>query len=167
MIDDRDLGAWILPQPPKTEEYIQIPRFKFNSNVPFGYKVNPENEDVLEPVKHELDALAQALIYLKTYPATKVAAWLTTTTGRSITPSVLLRRVRKELSYRHKVAFYKRLADKFEIYLNEAIEYEKKYNRCKMLGAKVDLDYNPEDEYVGLRRLRELIDEFKMEVSDD
>ena len=45
------LGYWELPKPPRGEErnWHTIARVSFRY-VPFGYKVNPDNERLLEPI---------------------------------------------------------------------------------------------------------------------
>ena len=84
---DRSLGKWKLPQPTdlKDEEqkdWIQIPRIA--RTIPFGYTINEEDNELLDPVPYELEAIDLARKYVKQYSYREVANWLTTKTGREI-----------------------------------------------------------------------------------
>ena len=53
---DRSLGKWKLPQPTDLKDedekdWIQIPRIA--RTIPFGYKLNEEDSDLLDPVPYE------------------------------------------------------------------------------------------------------------------
>jgi hypothetical protein len=61
----RELGAWILPQAPKTDTYVPIP--KLGRTIPFGYKQDEEDETMLLPISLELEALEQAKKQVKQY----------------------------------------------------------------------------------------------------
>ena len=57
---DRSLGKWKLPQPTDLKddsqtEWIQIPRIA--RIVPFGYRTNKDDMDLLDPIPYELEAL--------------------------------------------------------------------------------------------------------------
>ena len=84
---NRSLGKWKLPQPTdlKNEEqteWIQIPRIA--RIIPFGYKINKEDKELLDPIPYELEALELARKYIKQYSLRQVANWLTKKTGREI-----------------------------------------------------------------------------------
>ena len=54
----RTAGRWKLPQPTDIKEenkWVQIPRIA--RTVPFGYKQNEEDPDILDPIPTELDLL--------------------------------------------------------------------------------------------------------------
>src|SRR5210317_1827490 len=60
---DRSVGKWKLPQPTdlkdeEQKEWIQIPRIA--RTVPFGYKLNEEDSDLLDPIPFELEAIEVA-----------------------------------------------------------------------------------------------------------
>ena len=60
----RSLGKWKLPQPTDLKdenEWISIPRIA--RTVPFGYELDPEDNNLLKPIKIELDLLEQARKY--------------------------------------------------------------------------------------------------------
>jgi hypothetical protein len=63
---DRSVGKWKLPQPTDLKdedqkEWIQIPRI---ADFPFGYKINEEDSDLLDPIPYELRSIR---ISKKTY----------------------------------------------------------------------------------------------------
>ena len=61
----RNIGKWKLPQPTdikEENEWVQIPRIA--RTVPFGYKRNDEDPDILDPIPTELDLLELSLIHI-------------------------------------------------------------------------------------------------------
>ena len=81
----RTAGKWILPQPKNViadEDFLSIPRIA--RTIPYGYKEDPEDNDMLLPVPRELRALEKAKSHLKQYSYREVANWLSKQTGRSI-----------------------------------------------------------------------------------
>jgi hypothetical protein len=141
---DFGLGVFVLPQPAESTEYVKIPRLA--RTVPFGYKVDEEDEGWLQPVPLELEALEKAKKYLKQYSSRQVSAWLTTVTGREISHVGLLKRVKNEQSHKRKSSTYRKLADGYEKALKKAEEYEER------LGTK-DGSFFDSDRYVKLRQL--------------
>lgn len=119
-------GKWILPQPEsaaETGEYVSIPRLSWIW-VPFGYKVSEEDAHVLDPIPHELEALEKAKKYLKQYTSREVAAWLTKITGRSISHTGLLKRVKSEYENKRKATALKRWATRYRKAIETAERYE-------------------------------------------
>jgi hypothetical protein len=57
-----------------------------SSTIPFGYKIDESNNQMLEPVQEELDMLDKVLplIREKTLSLREGSMWLTHETGRSI-----------------------------------------------------------------------------------
>ena len=121
---DFGLGAYVLPQPTSTNEYVKIPRL--SRTIPFGYVVDSEDDGWLQPVALELDALEKAKKYLKQYSSRQVAAWLTTVTGREISHVGLLKRIKNEQSHKCKSSTYRKLAEGYEKALKKAQEYEER-----------------------------------------
>lgn len=140
---DFGLGVFVLPQPTESTEYVKIPRLA--RTIPFGYKVDEEDEGWLQPVPLELEALEKAKKYLKQYSSRQVAAWLTTVTGREISHVGLLKRVKNEQSQKRKSSTYRKLADGYEKALKKAEEYEER------LGTK-DGSFFDSDRYVKLKQ---------------
>ncbi len=57
----RSIGRWKLPQPTdikEENEWVQIPRIA--RTVPFGYKFNEDDRDILDPIPAELDLLEKS-----------------------------------------------------------------------------------------------------------
>jgi hypothetical protein len=66
-----------------TKEYTY--KVKRGRTIPYGYKLCEDDPELLEPIPAELDALREALKYLKNgHPYREVATWLSKKTGRSI-----------------------------------------------------------------------------------
>lgn len=151
--NERDLGAWILPQPPEKNQWVSIPRHPESKyHIPFGYKENEENPCVLDPIPHELEALEKAKQHLKQYSYEKVALWLSKTTGRSITRDGLQKRVKREINRRRKATYYRNLARRLHEALSQAKEYEEK------TGKKSGITVFDTDRYVQLdKRAREYL----------
>ena len=143
--NERDFGAWILPQPREKDLWVSIPKPINHVVVPFGYEEDPDDEGMWKPIPLELEYLEQAKIHLKKYSARQVAAWLTTRTGRSITYTGLLKRVRSEQSYKSKARYYRELARRLTKALDKIEEYEEKTKRQKRN------DFFDSDSYVSLR----------------
>jgi len=99
----RTAGRFKLPQPldlKDEEEWIAIPRIA--RTIPFGYKVEEEDPDVLQPIPDELDLLEKAKKYLKQYSYREVANWLSTNSGRYISHVGLRKRVGVEQKRQNK-----------------------------------------------------------------
>ena len=118
---DRSLGKWKLPQPTdlKDEEqkdWIQIPRIA--RTIPFGYKLNEEDSDLLDPVPYELEAIELARKYVNQYSYRQVAQWLTKKTGRDISHVGLRKRLMHERQRKNKA----RTLRKWSEYAQKAIQ---------------------------------------------
>ena len=131
---DRSLGKWKLPQPTDLKdedqkEWIHIPRIA--RTVPFGYKVNEEDKELLDPIPYELEALELARKYIKQYSLRQVANWLTTKTGRQISHIGLRKRLLHERQRKNKARTLKRWSE----YAQKAIEKAKAIEESR-IGAK-------------------------------
>ena len=131
-MNERDLGAWILPQPKATKEYVPIPRI--GRTIPFGYQLDENDETLLQPIPLELEALSKARQYLKQYPSRQVAAWLTKVTGREISHVGLLKRIRNERSHKLKSSTYRKVARRLQKALEQAERYEKRLSQEEQSG---------------------------------
>ena len=121
---DRSLGKWKLPQPTDLKdedqnEWIQIPRIA--RTVPFGYKINEDDKELLDPIPYELEALELARKYIKQYSLRQVANWLTTKTSRQISHIGLRKRLLHERQRKNKARTLKRWSE----YAQKAIEKAK------------------------------------------
>jgi hypothetical protein len=96
---DRSVGKWKLPQPTdlkdeEQKEWVQIPRIA--RTIPFGYKINEQDPDLLDPIPYELEAIEMARKYVKQYSYREVANWMTTKTNRVISHVGLRKRLMHE-----------------------------------------------------------------------
>ena len=131
---DRSLGKWKLPQPTDLKdedetEWIQIPRIA--RTVPFGYKVNDNDTELLDPIPYELEAIELARKYVKQYSLRQVANWLTTKTNRQISHIGLRKRLLHERQRKNKARTLKRWSE----YAQKAIEKAKAIEESR-IGAK-------------------------------
>ena len=131
---DRSLGKWKLPQPTDLKdedqkEWILIPRIA--RTVPFGYKVNEDDKELLDPIPYELEALELARKYIKQYSLRQVANWLTTKTGRQISHIGLRKRLLHERQRKNKARTLKRWSE----YAQKAIEKAKAIEESR-IGAR-------------------------------
>ena len=132
---DRSLGKWKLPQPTdlkdeEQKEWIQIPRIA--RIIPFGYKVNETDKELLDPIPYELEALELARKYIKQYSLRQVANWLTTKTGRDISHIGLRKRLLHERQRKNKARTLKRWSE----YAEKAIKKAKAIEESRV-GARV------------------------------
>jgi len=115
MTTSRSAGKWILPQPPEAiadEDFLPIPRIA--RTIPFGYKEDPSDNDMLLPVPRELRALEKAKEYLKQYSYREVANWLTKQTDRSISHMGLKKRIESEQSNKRRSSTLREWARRYE-----------------------------------------------------
>ena len=131
---DRSLGKWKLPQPTdlkdeEEKEWIQIPRIA--RTIPFGYVINKEDSELLDPVPYELEALELARKHVKQFSYREVANWLTTKTGRDISHVGLRKRLMHEQQRKNKA----RTLRKWSEYAQKAIEKAKAIEESRV-GAK-------------------------------
>lgn len=95
-----------------TKDFLPIPRIA--RSIPFGYKVDPEDEDILLPVPVELEALAKAKNHLQSFSLREVANWLTKVTGRQISHEGLRKRLANESKRKRKAIVLGKLANRAE-----------------------------------------------------
>ena len=128
----KPLQKWKLPQPTdikEDNEWIAIPRI--SRTIPFGYEIDKDDPDILQPVENELDMLEEAKKYLKQYSYREVANWLSRNTGRSISHVGLKKRLDNERRRKNKVGSLRRWADYAKKAIAKAEEIEN-----KRIGAK-------------------------------
>lgn len=113
------LGYWELPKPHKGEEREWHVIARLTRTVPFGYRVHPDNDKLLEPIPEELEALEVAKRHLKQYSYREVAIWLTRQTGRHISHMGLKKRVDIERRRKKAAAIKRKLAQRLEETLQE------------------------------------------------
>ena len=135
---NRSLGRFKLPQPvdvKEDNEWLSIP--KVARTVPFGYKANEDDPDILDPIPDELNKLQQAKKYLNQYSYREVANWLSTNTGRSISHVGLMKRLMNEQRHKKQATSLRKWADyaKKALAKAEKIETQRTGARGKVATA--------------------------------
>ena len=121
----RTAGEWKLPQPTdikEDEEWISIPRIA--RTVPFGYRLDENDSDILRPITEQLDALEQARRYIKQYSYREVANWISTRTERYISHVGLRKRLQYEQQRKNTVRSLRKWAEYAEKAIFKAKEIE-------------------------------------------
>ena len=121
----RSIGQWKLPQPTDIKdenEWVQIPRIA--RTVPFGYKQNEDDPDILDPIPTELDLLEKARQHVNQYSYREVANWLSTNSGRYISHVGLRKRLSNERQRKNKAASLRKWADYAQKAIAKAQEIE-------------------------------------------
>ena len=109
---NRSVGKWKSPQPTDIKEenvWVQIPRIA--RTVPFGYKVNEEDPDLLDPIQTELDLLEKARKHVNQYSYREVANWLSANTNRYISHVGLRKRLGNEKQRKNQARSLRKWAE--------------------------------------------------------
>jgi|TARA_A100001011_G_scaffold326910_1_gene350743 hypothetical protein len=136
---NRSLGKWVLPQPTDLKddnEWMPIPRIA--RTVPFGYELDPEDKNLLKPIKIELDLLEQARKYVKQYSYRQVANWLSKNSGRDISHVGLMKRLKNERKRQNQAISLRKWAD----YAQKAIQKAEEIEESRT-GAKQEAESSP------------------------
>ena len=136
---NRSLGKWVLPQPTDLKddnEWMPIPRIA--RTVPFGYELDPEDKNLLKPIKIELDLLEQARKYVKQYSYRQVANWLSKNSGRDISHVGLMKRLKNERKRQNQAISLRKWAD----YAQKAIQKAEEIEESRT-GAKQESESSP------------------------
>ena len=129
---NRSLGKWVLPQPTDLKddnEWMPIPRIA--RTIPFGYELDPEDKNLLKPIKIELDLLEQARKYIKQYSYREVANWLSKNSGRDISHVGLMKRLKNERKRQNKAISLRKWADYAQKAIQKAEEIEESRTGAK------------------------------------
>ena len=122
---NRSAGKWELPQPTdvkEDEEWVQIPRIA--RTIPFGYKQNENDSDLLDPIEKELTLLEQARKYVNQYSYRQVANWLSKQSGRYISHVGLQKRLKNEKKRKNQARSIRKWAEYAEKAISKAKEIE-------------------------------------------
>ena len=131
----RSVGKWKLPQPTdikEENEWAQIPRIA--RTVPFGYKQNEEDPDILDPIPTELDLLEKARAYTNQYSYREVANWLSANTGRYISHVGLRKRLQNERQRKNQAKSLRQWAEYAEKAIAKAKTIEAERTGAKAAG---------------------------------
>ena len=89
--------TWKLPKPKMVDgEYEWLPVVRVGRVIPFGYRQDSDDSDILLPIPEELETLEEAKKFLKQYSYRDVANWLSEKSGRYISHVGLMKRVKLE-----------------------------------------------------------------------
>jgi len=131
----RSIGKWKLPQPTdikEENEWIAIPRIA--RTVPFGYKQDDEDPDILQPIPIELDLLEKARSHVNQYSCPEGANWLITQTGRYISHVGLRKRLTNERRRKNQAASLRKWAEYAEKAIAKAQAIEEARTGAKANG---------------------------------
>tara|TARA_Y100000768_G_scaffold388533_1_gene385005 strand:- start:4105 stop:4512 length:408 start_codon:yes stop_codon:yes gene_type:complete len=119
------IGYWDLPQPDikgYTNQWLPIP--KMARTIPFGYVEDPDDSNILRPIKNELDALEKAKKYLGQYSYREISNWLSKQTGRYISHVGLRKRVQDERRRKKTASVKRQYAKRYEEIIKAAEKIE-------------------------------------------
>ena len=121
----RTTKDWKLPVPEETDNgFDWQPVVRVGRTVPFGYKQDSEDKDILLPIVEELNLLEKAKKYLKQYSYREVAAWLSTQSERYISHVGLYKRVKIEQQRKNEASTQRYLAKRYKEALQKAEKLE-------------------------------------------
>ena len=117
------LGYWTLPKPEINQKaWNRIPRVA--RTVPFGYKVDENDDDFLIPVDNELELLEKAKKHLIQFSYREVSHWLSKESGRYISHVGLKKRIHLERKRKKAATIKRKLAARLEKTLQEIKKLE-------------------------------------------
>jgi len=133
---NRSLGRWKLPQPTdlkEDNEWTPIPRIA--RTVPFGYEINKDDSNILDPIPLELDLIEKARKYVNQYSYREVANWITKNSGRYISHVGLRKRLENERQRKNKAKGLRQWADYAKKAITKAQEIEAQRTGAKTAGC--------------------------------
>ena len=117
--------TWTLPKPEKIgDEYIWKPTVRVGRHIPFGYRQDSNDCDILIPIPEELELFEKAKEFLKQYSYREVAAWLSTQSERYISHVGLYKRVKIEQQRKNEASTQRYLAKRYKEALQKAEKLE-------------------------------------------
>ena len=114
---------WQVPLRGDNGEWYPI--IRVGRHVPFGYKQDEDDPDLLIPIPEELELLEKAKLFLQEYSLRDVARWLSQQSGRYISHVGLDKRVRIEEKRRRASSNYHNYAKKYKEAARKAEKIEK------------------------------------------
>ena len=117
--------TWKLPKPVEVGgEYKWQPVVRIGTHVPFGYRQDPNDCDILLPISEELELFEKAKKFIKQYSYREVSAWLSTQSGRYISHVGLYKRVKIEQQRKNEASTQRYLAQRYKEALQKAEKLE-------------------------------------------
>ena len=107
--------TWKLPKPEKIGgEWEWVPLVRVGRFLPFGYRQDPTDPDILLPNPEELELFEQAKKHLNQYSYREVSAWLSETSGRYISHVGLFKRVKIEQKRKAAASIQRFYAERYK-----------------------------------------------------
>ena len=128
----KSVGKWKLPQPTDLQddgEWLPIPRFA--RTIPFGYELDEEDSNLLQPITDQLNALEEARKYILQYSYREVANWLSANTDGYISHVGLRKRLANEKQRKNKATSLRKWADYAEKAIQKAQSIEEERTGAK------------------------------------
>ena len=117
--------TWKLPKPVEVDgEYEWQPVVRVGRHVPFGYRQDPDDCDILLPIPEELELFEKAKKFIKQYSYREVSAWLSTQSGKYISHVGLYKRVKIEQQRKNEASTQRYLAQRYKEALQKAEKLE-------------------------------------------
>lgn len=107
--------TWKLPKPEKVNgEWEWVPLVRVGRFLPFGYRQDPDDSDILIPIPEELELFEQAKKHLGQYSYREVSAWLSEISGRYISHVGLFKRVKIEQKRKAAASIQRFYAERYK-----------------------------------------------------
>ena len=107
--------TWKLPKPEKVNgEWEWLPLVRIGRFLPFGYRQDPNDSDILLPIPEELELFEQAKKHLNQYSYREVSAWLSEISGRYISHVGLFKRVKIEQKRKGAASIQRFYAERYK-----------------------------------------------------
>ena len=117
--------TWKLPKPIEVDgEYEWQPIVRVGTHVPFGYRQDPDDCDILLPIPEELELFEKAKKFIKQYSYREVSARLSTQSGKYISHVGLYKRVKIEQQRKNEASTQRYLAKRYKEALQKAEKLE-------------------------------------------
>jgi len=123
---DSPIDSPLLPKPPQKNGDPWLPTVRIARHIPWGYEVDPEDDEVLLPIVEDLELLEEAKKYLLEYSWRDVADWLSKASGKRISHQGLVKRVKQEEKRRRSAAAIRKYARLYQKALAAAEKVERK-----------------------------------------
>ena len=117
-----DKVEWRIPLRGEMGEWYPI--IRVGRHIPFGYKQDEDDPDLLIPIPEELELLEKAKLFLNEYSVRQVALWLSKNSGRKISHVGLYKRVRIEEKRRRSS--------------NNSRQYARRYKEAATKAEKIE-----------------------------
>ena len=131
--------TWKLPKPEKVNgEWEWVPLVRVGRFLPFGYRQDLDDSDILIPIPEELELFEQAKKHLNQYSYREVSAWLSEVSGRYISHVGLFKRVKIEQKRKAAASIQRFYAERYK----EAAEKAEKLENNR-LGKRRPVGESP------------------------